>query len=202
MIINVFISDDMVKKEKRKRTLDYAWTLIVNSILEVFQLPIKLYYIYNYKEANDSKNFLNKNAVTFGALYALMILWMSERLINLVRNQNVKILAPAIPIFTAHAILAFVKQSIESNHFNLGNIYKNIIVTEYPSIHWIGPTNFIFYLAQYILLLPFLIFNRFYIIVFYFFLVIFSSIYAQITYDSLSLSNECVDHFDKINSPP
>ena len=34
-IISLFISDKMVKREKRKRTLDYAWPFLIISLQEI-----------------------------------------------------------------------------------------------------------------------------------------------------------------------
>ena len=107
----------MVKNEKRKRTLDYAWPVIILSIKEMLYLPIKIYFISTpYRSDIDQipkdekiEKFLNKNAVYLFGIKALIYYWMTERVINLIRKQNLKILAPFAAFIFIHANSRFIE---------------------------------------------------------------------------------------------
>ena len=101
----------MVKNEKRKRTLDYAWPVIILSIKEMLYLPIKIYFLSTSTKIdidwfpNDEKieKFLNDNSVYLFGIKTLIYYWMTERVINLIRKQNLKILAPFAAFIFIHA---------------------------------------------------------------------------------------------------
>lgn len=200
---DLYISDKMVDKEQKKRTNHFLMPIILLSFHYLLYTPLYFLHILENEAKTDGDydraliiiakfDELGKHAVLLVGLESLVLLMMVASIVRLVRNHNLYSLGVTALSLLVFVITRFIQQCIKGNTYILYEVvYNPVSVTNSVSLSALEITIWMSYLLCFLSMVPFLSFNRFYLMAFYCLVSVVTKCFLQIEWSKFAKFADC-----------
>lgn len=166
VIFSLFISDSMVKKEQRKKSIHYVIPILFYGVSQVFINTVNRFYKVNddlfdsgdsSEEVRKAIQFIKDNSVILSGINSSLLLLMGISMVRLIYLQKLTILIPSTFFIFVYALAFFYSNSQD---FDYSPYFLPLCVEDKPT-DYSGMIIYFSNMAIHILLLPFMLIYRF-----------------------------------------